>query len=398
MSLESRSDDSPEEIEEIVITMVHGTWGRGPCRRRRSNQRWFEPGSRFSRELHSVLGSKYRIRPIFRRTLWSGANSLKARDEAATRLCSRLECQKRRWQQRRRIVIAHSHGGNVALKALEQLGGDLAVELITLATPFVSLRPRRGWREYLALLLVTLFLGVFALVALAEQLTNVWYLQLAITVSGAVAASLPIALAAEIFKRGRKSVVRVSHDGATRVPTLCLRGRSDEASLALAVGAFGAELGHYLTRGLGSLALGLEPLRKRLAKRPRLAVFEMAGPFYALVLTALVILLVATEPQSTAVLFLLAIAAIAVWITGVLIVSLSLSALGGELLWSGVGMIAAVESVPDGRGNVDIVTLPAPASGLRHVIYENPECVPRIAEWIAGSEPQPETAEASAPL
>ena len=75
-----------DDREEILVTLVHGTWARGFFSFRRSHERWFEPGARFSRQLAAELRDKHGIDATFRRSLWSGANSLEERALAARRL------------------------------------------------------------------------------------------------------------------------------------------------------------------------------------------------------------------------------------------------------------------------------------------------------------------------
>jgi hypothetical protein len=380
-----------DDRDEILVTLVHGTWARGFFSYRRSHERWFEPGACFSRQLAAELRDKHGIDATFRRSLWSGANSLEERALAARRLAARLAAQGLQGAGRRRIVIGHSHGGNVALKAIEALEAPSRVELISLATPFISLGRRPLSKAYVGLLVATIFLGNFALVEIAERLSGSRLQEGAILAGGAVVLALALGLLFTAFK-WREGALRASHSGRSEVPTLCVRGVGDEASLGLAFGAFGAELAHLLTRVLGAAALGLEPLRRRLARVRRLRALEEPGVFYTGVLWASIFVWVGTRPQSTIVLYWLAGLAIAFWITSAVVVGVSLSILGRELLFSGVGLIASVESVPDGADNVTAVTLSPPATGLRHILYENPQCVPELAGWIARRKQPPAAA------
>jgi len=76
-------------VGRCTIILVHGTWGRGFCPKRREvslyppNKRWwFEEGSQFRTGLDEALKSASLDWPI-RPFLWSGANSVHARDYAA---------------------------------------------------------------------------------------------------------------------------------------------------------------------------------------------------------------------------------------------------------------------------------------------------------------------------
>jgi hypothetical protein len=133
---------------QLLITLVHGTWGRGFFPRRIGKSRrpfWFEGGSPFLARLSDELSDiPHKITPL----LWSGANSIFERDKTARVLADYLSAEHIEHPQATQLVIAHSHGGNVALRALYHLqkrdasqldGADSANPLVvTLATPFIE--------------------------------------------------------------------------------------------------------------------------------------------------------------------------------------------------------------------------------------------------------------------
>jgi hypothetical protein len=146
---------------QLLITLVHGTWPRGffprivrfkqrvreLTRRQRRNPPpfWFEEGSPFLARLGTELGDiPHKITPL----LWSGANSIYVRDKTAHVLAEHLSAEHAEHPQATQLVIAHSHGGNIALRALHHLhqrdasqscGAESANPLVvTLATPFVE--------------------------------------------------------------------------------------------------------------------------------------------------------------------------------------------------------------------------------------------------------------------
>src|SRR6516162_5841424 len=133
---------------QLLITLVHGTWGRGFfLRRKRQNQRpfWFEEGSPFLARLSTELDDiPHKITPL----LWSGANSIFVRDKIAHVLADHLSAEHTQHPLATQLVIAHSHGGNIALRALYLLrkrdasrlcGAELPTPLVvTLAPPFVE--------------------------------------------------------------------------------------------------------------------------------------------------------------------------------------------------------------------------------------------------------------------
>jgi hypothetical protein len=162
----------------LAVMIVHGTFPRGPwqqlrrslrvlwtrmCSRRldettmwptpalRSDRRWwFEFGSEFEVDLVRRTG----LPPgsvIVDRFLWSGRNTFTDRAEAARSLRTALRNKAREHPGVAQVVLAHSHGGNVAVKALDTRdelcsgGGIPKVRaLLTLGTPFVRLVSRSG--------------------------------------------------------------------------------------------------------------------------------------------------------------------------------------------------------------------------------------------------------------
>jgi hypothetical protein len=142
----------------LLITLVHGTWPRGlfpkiarfmqsarrllRCKRLGPPPFWFEEGSPFLDRLSTELAD---IPHKFRSVHWSGANSISARDNAAHILAEHLSAEHTAHPEATQLIIAHSHGGNIALRALHHLqnsahSADTANPLVvTLATPFIEI-------------------------------------------------------------------------------------------------------------------------------------------------------------------------------------------------------------------------------------------------------------------
>jgi pimeloyl-ACP methyl ester carboxylesterase len=166
--------------------MVHGTWGGvrtssrwhafcrtalGLCRAVRALFRavppepaWYDEGSLFLSRLESEL-RKESIAASFRIFQWSGGNSVRDRARAADELSNLLASDP---YNANSIVIAHSHGGNVAFLAISKLGSRATnIHLITLATPFVRVLPTRhqGAFELVSVLsfFTTIGFGLFLL-------------------------------------------------------------------------------------------------------------------------------------------------------------------------------------------------------------------------------------------
>ena len=101
----------------LIITLVHGTWGRGFLPPLREEGTWFAAGSDFRKTLAGAL-NKHQLSFSMYPFLWSGANSVRERDRAAHELAEHLRAKQLEHSNSTQVVIAHSHGGNVALRAL----------------------------------------------------------------------------------------------------------------------------------------------------------------------------------------------------------------------------------------------------------------------------------------
>jgi hypothetical protein len=74
--------------------------------------------SAFLAHLSAELGEiRHKITPL----LWSGANSIFVRDTTAHVLAEHLSAEHAEHPQATQLIIAHSHGGNIALRALHHL-------------------------------------------------------------------------------------------------------------------------------------------------------------------------------------------------------------------------------------------------------------------------------------
>lgn len=115
----------------VVITLVHGTWGR--------HSAWTSQSSRLSECLKKCIADEV----FLRRFEWSGRNSPSARLNAAEKLRKDLRRAIDEYPAAKQFIIAHSHGGNVALYALRD--GNLLANisgLVCLSTPFLYARKR----------------------------------------------------------------------------------------------------------------------------------------------------------------------------------------------------------------------------------------------------------------
>jgi len=167
---------------DYVLTLVHGTWA--------DTKGWVAPGSFLRRELERRLatdgtpkGAPYVQSPnvregvnvVFREFAWAGTNTHAARTEAGARLADFILAGYAQHPAARHIIIAHSHGGNVALYAMRDPAAREAVDgIVTLATPFIHVKPRDPHRY--AGVVAWLMLGAAALASfvLLDALKLAW--------------------------------------------------------------------------------------------------------------------------------------------------------------------------------------------------------------------------------
>ena len=129
----------------LQVTLVHGTWGRGffpdTFWAKRSRARSFETHSDFAAQLREKLNDQG-VSCQIRAFLWSGTNSIAARDLAARDLATLIKQDSIDQQE---LIIGHSHGGNVVLRSTSRLHDQQLrrTMVVTLATPFLDVVPRK---------------------------------------------------------------------------------------------------------------------------------------------------------------------------------------------------------------------------------------------------------------
>lgn len=136
---------APERPRKTTIVhVVHGTWPHGffNLHNRKREKAWFETDSHFLGEiLKNLNGENVKFSPF----TWSGKNSFSERWKAANNLRAYLLKHLEEHANAAHIIIAHSHGGNIAATALSLIESDKTSvigksggvsKLICLATPF----------------------------------------------------------------------------------------------------------------------------------------------------------------------------------------------------------------------------------------------------------------------
>jgi hypothetical protein len=386
------------------IFLIHGTWGRGffphdpdaPRRKRRffpdRKKAWYEHGSPFYTNLNTEL-TKAGLSGSLRPFLWSGANSIKARDDAAEKFATILT-EVLREPESEPTIITHSHGGNVALLALSKLkcGGD-RVKLITMATPFLRVFPTEWLNNPFLIIFFTWVLGTIAIVCAAAAVflvaIGITSALLVIFASDITIEHWPIWLwitgglvtlvvAYFFFKWGyfffdpgterREAIAKAASYAPEAVPRmLVIRGVDDEAAMALAAGAIGVRLSRLgftwmlwvtgIFAGVGLLfskAIGIPEKWMIIALD---GVILLGGAF-------------------------------------LLLPGLLKSIFGREFLIGWMAFETGADSVPDLSTQISVITFPPKKklkekspekmvySRLRHGIYYHPLCVGEIVKWL----------------
>lgn len=129
----------PDPPETYVVTLVHGTWAEDAA--------WTQEGSPFCIQLEEELRKRRSAKVRFTRCNWPARDKHEDRRLGSILLHKHLLRQVREFpasENNRHFVVAHSHGGNVALRTIRRsrvLKGEVC-GLITLATPYLSLSER----------------------------------------------------------------------------------------------------------------------------------------------------------------------------------------------------------------------------------------------------------------
>ena len=207
---QAKTDPTPAS----VVTLVHGTFARG--------SRW--------RDLERRLQSTLPAPVIFEYFEWTGGFTVRARARASIELREDLRHRFAQHDRADHYIVAHSHGGNVVLSALDPnvAGSEFSKRVkmvICLSTPFLTVYPRASRApEYFAVL----GLLAWSFVALRDRpALFLW-----------AALPLVIALALVLFElrsRANRIASTMWRDVSASLPLRVLRSAADEAALILAL-------------------------------------------------------------------------------------------------------------------------------------------------------------------
>jgi hypothetical protein len=249
----------------LVVTLVHGTFGRLPG----SDAAWTRDGSFLRRRLLEELGEGVVFLP-FR---WSGMNWPSARYRAARRLRNHFRAAAERYPERDHFVLAHSHGGNVALYALRDAEGEgspdwLPAGVVCLSTPFITAQPRPSTLFRFVSTYTVVLVTLFAVVATLMGRVLV-PLMARIDADSSVLGALmwnevwvEFVLCAVVAWHATNRLVRLAHErrkliavDEVPVPLRIYRSIGDEASAVLATSSFFTWLGTLAWRVASALSV-----------------------------------------------------------------------------------------------------------------------------------------------
>jgi hypothetical protein len=389
-----------EVRHQLLITLVHGTWPRGffpiliwfkhrvreLMRRRQPREPltfWFEEGSPFLARLSAELRDiPHKITPLF----WSGKNSIWERDKTALILANHLSTELAEHPQVTQLVIAHSHGGNIALRALYHLHqpdntrlceADSATPLVvTLATPFIEVQHADFGTQPSLIRGAVLFAIWIPAWVLAKAFFPMDTLDIPLITSGVVTAVFAgfgwwylLSDRAVLKRRNHVEELRTATRlgeivSAQAQRLLIIRAIDDEASLGL---AFGTIVNYVTTRAityvrwliLTPIVIPLTYILVRFLHKSLLEEEEWYEDAIKVGPSALILILFG-------------------------LLSVARSAHGSELAVSPMELQINTQSAPDAKGLSEIVTLVrrTHVKSLRHGIYDHEDCAKTISEWV----------------
>jgi hypothetical protein len=395
MQLEMQFDqDGHSEVRhQLLITLVHGTWPQGffrtffwMPRRRHPSPLWYEDGSpflaRLSTELHDISHKMRRLR-------WIGANSIFVRDKTAQVLAEHLSAEHAEHPEATQLIIAHSHGGNIALRALHHLRQRDASQLceadaanplvVTLSTPFVEVYPadfgRRPYFVRWALVGAIVWLQILSMEAVGDFFKDL-ILEYegagVLTFFGVRVFGLVLTFWWGFWWVSRRATARQNRLQALNDATqlgetpsaqrlLVIRAIDDEASLVLAAGTIFSYLTAMAIRNIALLMCIWIAI-------------EMAAIHYWGILSK--------ELKTFRYVTMGGIVVLTIVLFGVLMGWRALH--GRELAVSPLECQINTQSTPDAVGLSRIVTLVRRTyvKSLRHGIYDHEDCAKTISDWV----------------
>lgn len=227
---DSKQGEGRYSPPHFIVTLVHGTFAR--------DAKWTQHGSPLRLHLKKSLPGTVEFPPPLE---WSAKNRNRDRKAAAHRLANQIiRQQPPDGTQALQFVVGHSHGGNVALYALDRPAVEEAIDgVVCFNTPFIAAL-RRNTKQ---LLRVVSFFAVIAVVAafitvgyeLWNARDNLILLLVGLPLASAGVVVLLYAvgflvIGADYWLQAKReeTIIDISLPEVKRVPVLCLWGAGDE--------------------------------------------------------------------------------------------------------------------------------------------------------------------------
>lgn len=399
---------------QYVITLVHGTWAK--------NAPWIEPQSELSRVLQKRLRDGVKVFP-FR---WTGGNSHTARRQASEDLKKALTQRLQDYSAARHYLICHSHGGNVALRAMADSSLQEKIDgIVCLATPFLVARERDLGRNPLKHLVGALVVVMFLTIWMMDQVLPASWPAWGRFAAVVLVSSIVMGAFAVLVNKWREYAERLRRDLASpaikRDRILIIRSPADEASGALALFQFISQLsvrmyirtfmiyerfevavngwakqkGKMLAVAAGAF-MAIVGFVFVIASLPWESGYEswanvaaVVGVFVSLLVSLEAFLLVLGWVEVATVFFRLAASAV-VWPV-IILLSVLLLPFGREVAMANILLDVTAEATPPGSWIVHLIEPPTSkelnkdALPLMHsLVYENPRVLKFVCDWIAG--------------
>ena len=209
-------------MKTLRLILVHGTY--------KPNAAWSLEMSPLTDALRRTFDSAE-----IERFVWDGENSVRSRHTAAQSLAIKLDELRAAEPNKLVVVIAHSHGGNIAFNAIASLPTHNNVgALVTLGTPFFEFLPRETGNA--TVYAMSLSLGTSVLAGIALSFLNLPAAAVTLT-SLVLFVGLTLVLRKKLHRYESESAAWLNQfrhgHGASDLPILCIRFGLDEARLWL---------------------------------------------------------------------------------------------------------------------------------------------------------------------
>jgi hypothetical protein len=263
-----------------VAILIHGTFASGA--------EWTMEKSPMASALSAALGPGLEIK----RVSWDGRNSFASRAIASRALTTELDEIVRSRSFRYIYLIAHSHGGNIALDAVSQMDdGQKITALVSLGTPYFNVVKK----QWLPPFLVALGLAIWGGIASFLLIPGVEFIAIPTSLFVVLPLLLYIPLREAELKSRTFSGLRKGKGGAAVLPILCVRHGGDEVSVLLTLLALPRSVERVMsTVGKWFFGRGLwHALGKTLFMSIGFSaafIFTIPSPFFAIILFAIVLL------------------------------------------------------------------------------------------------------------